>query len=134
MADSVSPTGLTNQFFFLADTSRNVLATTLDDTTTAWTTGTPKTLQIASTLGGGSAGTYTPANAIEVYVGVCVSGTTVPNLKANNLPGTVIAAVAPVLCGTIGAASGFTTPASLVSASPLAAPTSQARFLYAYVS
>lgn len=133
-ADSISPSGLTNQFFFLADTSRNVLATTLDDTTTAWTTGTAKTLQIASTLGGGSAGTYTPANAIEVYVGICVSGTTVPNIKANNALGSAIAGVTPLLGGTIGAASGFTTPASLASASPLAAATAQARILYAYVS
>jgi hypothetical protein len=125
-------TGPTNQWFFLADTSRNILATTVDDTTTAWNGTAAKTLALATTIGGATpGGTYTPANAIEVYVGVCVAGTT----TAPNLAGVVLssaaAGITPIIAGN-SSTSGLTTPAS--APATLGALAVQGHLAWAYVS
>ncbi len=62
----------TNQFFAIVDASLNVLAKTVDDTTTAWGGNAEKTLVIT--------GGYTPSNDIAVYLGIVVVATTPPTV------------------------------------------------------
>jgi hypothetical protein len=102
----------TNQLFGLFDGSRNQVAVTSNDTTTAWGANTVKTLKISST--------YTVPTTGLYYVGVMVTATTVPTLKgpaaliASNLHG-----VAPILNGN--SSSGLTTslpnPAAAITVS-----------------
>lgn len=130
MSDTTAAVTPTNQWFCLLDQSRNVLATTVDDTTAAWGSNAVKTLLLATTIGGATpGGTYTPANALEVYVGINVVAATTPNIKAIAVT-TPLAGLAPKIAGTIGAASAFTGP---ITTNP-GTVTETTRILYAYVS
>lgn len=90
----------TNQLFGLYDLSLNLLATTSNDTTTAWAANTLKTLKLTSS--------YTVPTSGLYYLGIMVTATTVPTLKgpaalvATHLHGTV-----PILCAT--SSTGLTT-------------------------
>lgn len=121
-AHSTGATTPTNQWFCLVDRSGNVLAKTVDDTTTAWAGNTVKTLNLSST--------YTPTNAIEVYVGVVVVAATPPSLsRPGSAPGSAIGSG-----GGFGdsANTGLTNPASL-GATVSGVPPGQSAF-YAYIS
>lgn len=89
---------LTHQWFGLFDKNRNLLAVTSDDLATAWAAKTPKTLAIASTVRGTYV-TYVVPTTDLYYLGIVVSGTTVPSLRANTTKdaGRVIA---PLLAGS----------------------------------
>lgn len=97
-------TGMTtgvNQWFALYDASRNRLALTADDTSTAWAGGTTKTLSLTTP--------YTITTSGLYYVGIMVNATTPPQLftitgssTLNTLP--------PIVQGD--ADTGLTNPAS----------------------
>lgn len=112
MSSSTAAVTPTNQWFCLIDRATlAVLATTVDDTTNAWAATTAKTLQFATTIGGATpGGSYTPANAVEAYLGICVVATTVPNLTAGSFTVT-LNAIPPMLTGSSN--TGLTGPASL---------------------
>lgn len=121
----------TNQWFCLVDKATlNVLATTVDDTTTAWGANVAKTLLLATAIGGATpGGTYTPANAQEVYVGCTQAAATPATLRAatgfNN-----VNALAPVIVGTSN--GSLTTPGSLPAT--VNALTATSSLAYAYIS
>lgn len=111
----------TNQWFALYDSSRNLLAQTVDDTTTAWAAGTPKTLAFASPFTTTYSGIY--------YLGIMVAATTVPSLYAiSSAAGTAVLALPPIATGT--STTGLTTTAP----NPAAAITVSTAIPYAYVS
>lgn len=107
-AANTGPVTPTNQWFCLVRASDlAVLAKTQDDTTTAWTSGTPKTLSLAA--GAGGSGVWTAGAETAVYLGcVTVAGTSVV-LTASAL--TAAANVAPLQTGN--STTGLTNPASL---------------------
>ncbi len=78
---------LTHQWFGLADSTLKIVATTADDTSTAWAASTAKGLAIAS-VGGATAAAYkvpasTPRGEPALYYAVfLVTATTVPTLHA----------------------------------------------------
>lgn len=110
----LSSTGATtpaNQWFCIVDQARSVLATTIDDLTAAWGANTVKTLALATALGGSTpGGAYTPANDIEVYLGVCQVAATPAILRSTSTQ-TGAASIAPINVGA--STTGLTTPASL---------------------
>jgi len=79
-----------------------VIAKTVDDTTTAWSTNAPKTLNLSAT--------YTPTVDTPVYLGIMIAAGTMPDLRcanASNVP----YQQAPIVCGN--STTGLTNPASL---------------------
>jgi hypothetical protein len=111
----------TNQWFGLFDSSRNKLALTGDDTSTAWAASTAKTLNLSAAYTTTSSGLY--------YVGVMVAATTTPSYLGLNTQVAPVGLLTPILCGQ--ADSGLTNPASCPAT--LAAPIGLSVF-YAYVS
>jgi hypothetical protein len=90
----------TNQLFGLYDSSRNLLATTSNDTTTAWGATTLKQLKLTSP--------YTVTTTGLYYVGVMVTATTVPTLKGPTaLADTQLHGASPILNGA--SSTGLTT-------------------------
>ena len=90
--------GMTHQWFFLADASRVQVATTADDTSTAWSANAEKGLAIAA-IASGASSTYTVAADGLYYLGVCVTGTT-PTLVGNTLVSATYAALPPIVAGS----------------------------------
>ena len=83
----------TNQVFGLYDASRNLLATTNDDTTTAWGANTFKSLDLTSP--------YTVPTTGIYYLGLLVVATTVPTYKGGAAKtGGHLSGVAPLLQGS----------------------------------
>lgn len=113
---------LTNQWFALLDQSLNVLAKTVDDTSTAWGSFALKTLTIT--------GNYVPAADVQTYFAVLVAAGTTPSLRGASL-GSSLANLAPVLMGT--STTGLTTPASL-SGTPIALTQAGSSAPYGYVT
>lgn len=111
----------TNQWFCLVDQSLNVLAKTVDDTTTAWAANAAKTLSIA--------GGYTPATDKAVYLGIVVAAATVPTLTQISIA-TPVGGLTPMIAAT--STTGLTNPASLGATA--GALTALAGLPYAYVS
>lgn len=92
----------THCWFCLVDRNLNVVAKTVDDTAASpWSANTRKSLALSAT--------YTPTNAIEVYIGVVVVATTVPNLAGIGAATTPYAQLAVSGYST----TGLTDPASL---------------------
>lgn len=90
----------TNQLFGLFDSSRNLLISSTNDTTTAWAANSLKTLALTSTFTTTYSGLY--------YLGVMVTATTVPTLKGNTAKtGGQLQAAAPSMGGTSN--TGLTT-------------------------
>ena len=90
----------TNQLFGLFDSSRNLLMSSVNDTTTAWAANSIKTLALTSTFTTIYSGLY--------YLGVMVTATTVPTLKGNTAKtGGQLQAAAPSMGGT--STTGLTT-------------------------
>jgi hypothetical protein len=115
-----------NQWFGLFDSSRNKLRVTGDDTSTAWSANSAKTLNLSST--------FTTTYSGLHYVGICVVAT-VPSLVAQGASTGAIATlmtntIAPVLCG-LGDGS-LTNPASCPN--QITALSAAGLHPYAYVS
>lgn len=90
----------TNQLFGLFDSSRNLLMSSVNDTTTAWAANSLKTLALTSTFTTTYSGLY--------YLGIMVTATTVPTLKGNTARvGGQLQAQAPSMGGTSN--TGLTT-------------------------
>ena len=111
----------TNYFFALYDGSRNLLAQTANQTTTAWAANTVKTLALTASYRVPTSGVY--------YIGYFMTATTVATLKGGTAKtGGQLAAAAPILNGT--STTGLTT--SLPN--PAAAITAGTASIYAAVS
>jgi hypothetical protein len=96
----------TNQWFCLVNAATlAVLAKTADDTSTAWSANTAKTLALSAT--------YTPAESVAVYIGIMVAAGTVPTLLSASTASAngAVASIAPIIAGS--STTGLTTPASL---------------------
>jgi hypothetical protein len=90
----------TNQLFGLYDSSRNLLRSSTNNTTTAWAANSLKTLALTSTFTTTYSGLY--------YLGIMVTATTVPTLKGNTARvGGQLQAQAPSMGGTSN--TGLTT-------------------------
>jgi hypothetical protein len=110
-----------NQWFALYDINRVLLRQTVDDTTTAWAANTMKTLALTSTYVTRTAGLY--------YLGINVTATTVPTLRAlAGFTASGAQTLTPVICGASSTGLLGTAP------DPAAAITVQQSLLYAYVS
>jgi hypothetical protein len=103
----------THQFFGLYDSSRNLLATSADATSAAWSANTIKTLAMTSA--------YTIPTTGLYYLGVSVTATTMPTLKGGPAKtGAQLAATAPILGGATADAGPLTAlpnPAGAITAS-----------------
>lgn len=99
----------TNQLFGLYDNSRNLLRSSVNDTTTAWAANSRKTLSLTSTFTTTYSGLY--------YLGIMVTATTVPTLKGNTAKtdGSLNAA-APSMGGT--STTGLTTALPATALAP----------------
>lgn len=115
---------LTHAWAALFDSSRALLKVTNDDTSAAWAQNTEKTLDIQS-------GAYTVAADGIFYVGLVVTGTTMPTLSGQTLS-TGVGLLAPIMAGTTSAT--YTTgPGSVPNPAP-APDTSYAAYAYFYIS
>lgn len=115
-------TSATNQWFTLVDkASLQTLRTTTDNTSTAWSSSTARTLNLSST--------YTPTANTDAYVGIMVAASTPPNLRTIAIQ-TNVASLAPILVGT--STTGMTGPPS--DGTSVTALTSIGTAFYAYVS
>lgn len=99
---AVTPTA---QWFELRDSTRALLAKTVDGTTGAWAASTVKTLALTAP--------YTVTAAGFYYVGLCVVAGTVPTLSGVNPGMTTGIALPPILAGTSSTGLTYaTTPAT----------------------
>jgi hypothetical protein len=93
--------GGTNQLFGLYDINRQLLATTTNDTSTAWGANSIKTLTLTTAP-------YVVQYTGLYYLGIMVVATTVPTLKGTTaLTATQLHGQSPILCGT--SSTGLTT-------------------------
>ncbi len=108
MSGTTAGSAMTHQWFCLTDSALNQVATTSDDTSTAWGASAEKTLAIA-TIASGASATYTVPTAGLYYVGVCVTGTTLPTMTGTSVvANTGPASLPPSLFGTSD--TGLTSP------------------------
>lgn len=102
----------TNQIFGLYSVSgRVLLATTVNDTTTAWGAAASKRLRVTTP--------YTVPTTGLYYVGIMVTATTVPTLKGlSAVTGGQLAAASPILMGTsnTGLTTALPDPANALTA------------------
>ena len=104
---TTAPGTPTHQWFVLTDSTRNVLAKTSDDLTTAWSASFPKTLVVT---GGPFITTYTGL----YYLGYLVTATTMPTIEgASGTLATGARNNQPYVAAN--SSTGVTTPASLTS-------------------
>jgi hypothetical protein len=120
---------MTHQWFALATSGLVQVATTADDTSTAWAASSEKSLAIA-TIASGASATYTVPSDGLYYIGCMVAGSTCPTLYNNNPSGTTLPGLAPALYGTSD--GSLSSPPAF--AKTYGAINATARELYAYVS
>lgn len=115
----------THYMFGLYDSSRNLLATSTDQTTAAWGASTLKTLAMTTP--------YTVPTTGVYYIGIFVTATTVPTLQGSSSAPSSALGNASGMGPSIG---GTTTDASLTTAlpNPAAAITTTGFQFYAFVS
>ncbi len=105
----------TNQLFGLFNSSRNLLRSSVNGTTTAWADNSLKTLALTSTFTTTYSGLY--------YLGIMVTATTVPTLKGNTAKvGGQLNAAAPSMGGTSN--TGLTTALPATANAPALVTTS----------
>lgn len=92
--------GGNNQWFALFSSSRQCLAVTNDDTSTAWASSSVKTLNLTTPYNVTTTGTY--------YIGIMVNASTVPTLAGLANATATITGIGPILIGTSNTAQ--TTP------------------------
>lgn len=108
MAGTTGITTGTHQLFGLYDASRNRLAQTSDDTSTAWTASTSKTLTLTAPFTITADGVY--------YIGIMITATTVPTF-AGVAAGTIGFTVAPIINGRSSTAqTSLPNPAATITA------------------
>lgn len=118
----------THWWFGLYDSAGVQLATTADQTTTAWAASTVKSLPIATTAAG-PATTYVTTYTGLYYLGFLMTATSPPGLASASL-GTAVVGAAPILYGN-STASMTTPPAFPFTAAAITVAT--ASMPYAYV-
>lgn len=100
----------THWWFALYDNNRVQLATTADQTTTAWAGSTDKSLAIATTAQGAQS-TFTTTYSGFYYIGIAMSATTTINMACGNTQISGLAGLAPALGGIsdtgLGAVQAF---------------------------
>lgn len=84
--------GGTNQWFALFNSSRQCLAVTNDDTSTAWASSSVKTLNLTTPYNVTTSGTY--------YIGIMVNASTVPTLAGLANATATLTSITPALIGT----------------------------------
>lgn len=105
----------TNQLFGLYDVNRNLLRSSVNDTTTAWAANSRKTLALTST--------FTTTYSGLHYLGLMVAATTVPTIKGNTAKtGGQLGAGAPSMGGTSN--TGLTTLLPATANAPATVTTS----------
>lgn len=100
----------THWWFCLCNSSLGLLAITADQTTTAWAASTVKSLAIAN-ISGGASSTFTTTYTGTHYIGIMMTGTTVPTLYGWTPAATAV--LTQAAAGVIGGKSsttGLTTP------------------------
>jgi hypothetical protein len=112
--------GGSNQLFGLYDSALALLATSADDTTTAWAASTIKTLAMTTP--------YTTTYTGLHYLGLSITATTRPTMAGIAILANAVAAKTPKLAGT--STTGLTTALPATAA----AITGDAGYCYAYVS
>ena len=112
----------TNQWFALFNSSRGKLAVTADDTSTAWSNNTGKTLALTAPF----TATYSGLH----YLGICVVASTVPTICALTPASSVTLGLAPAIAGS--STTGLTDPASCPATA--ASLTNNGSIPWAYVS
>ena len=122
MAGTTAGATLSNTWFAIYSDALARLATTVNDTSASWGASSTRTLAIT----GGYAVTTTGLH----YLGICVQGTTVPNLIGNNGIPLALNGLAPILFGT--STTGLTNAASAPATA--AAMSAASGHAYAYVS
>jgi hypothetical protein len=125
---STGGTSLTNQWFGLYDTGQVQLATTTNDTTTAWASQSTKTLNIATTAAGANSSFTTTYEGLH-YLGLCVTASTVPTYYG--FTATIAAATMSPSLGGVNSTARTTPPAF-----PFTAPTANqsSALLWGYVN
>ena len=101
----------TNQFFALYDSSRNLLAQTANNTTTAWAANTVRTLAVTAS--------YTVPTTGLYYIGIMVSATTPPSLAGvTAAANAALRAAVPIVAGnsTAGLTTSLPNPAAAITA------------------
>jgi hypothetical protein len=122
---------ITNQWMCIVRQSTlAVQATTLNKTTTAIPATTQITYQVASTIGGSVAGSWTCPTTAIYYFGYAITATTAPTLVSHASVTAPIMAVAPAIAGT--STTGLTTPASLTT--PVTTPTGGGSMFYCWAT
>lgn len=104
----------TNYFFALYDGSRNLMAQSANQTTTAWAANTVKTLAMTSAYRVPTSGLY--------YIGIMMTATTVITTKGGTArTGGQLASTAPILSGasTTGITTALPNPAAAITANSL---------------
>lgn len=105
----------TNQLFGLFDSSRNLLRSSVNDTTTAWAANSLKTLALTAT--------FTTTYSGIHYLGLMVTATTVPTIKGNTAKTNgALNAASPSMGGT--STTGLTTALPATAAAPATVTTS----------
>jgi len=125
---------ISNQWFGLVDSTLALVATTADDTSTAWAANTAKELTIGK-VAGATATTYkVPADAsgsLLYYLAICVNAGTVPTLAAQPVT-TGISALSPKM-GNSGTTNATTPPVTDGTIVYTFAATTGASWPFAYV-
>jgi hypothetical protein len=125
---STGGTSLTHQWFGLYDSGQVQLATTSDDTTTAWASQSTKTLNVATTAAGANASFTTTYEGLH-YLGLCVAASTVPTYYG--FTATIAAVTTSPSLGGVNSTVRTTPPAF-----PFTAPTANqsSALLWGYVN
>jgi hypothetical protein len=106
--DGAGINGPTHWWFNLLDSSLNQLAVTADQTSTAWTLNTYKSLAVA-TIASGASTTFTPTYTGLYYFGMAATwSSSGPSIMGVVQTGTGITGQSPILCGQSD--TGLTTP------------------------
>jgi hypothetical protein len=120
---NVAGGGMTHQWFTLVNKADlKTLRSTTDDTSTAWSVNTLKTLNLSST--------YTPTSDIDAYVGVLVTGSTMPTTYGPEVMSQLMTASGLLLAGN--SSTGLTTP--VADGTTVSALTAASSFATAWVS
>lgn len=119
--------GATHQWFFLTDSSLVQVATTHDDTNTAWSLNTVKSLAVEQ-IASGASSTYTVPTTGWYYLGYNIQATTMPTgIHQNGLVANQ-AGLAPITVGTSADAASTSGPPSFTKT--YGALTSVSKILY----
>jgi len=124
---SVAAVTPTHWWFGLYNSSRVQLATTADQTTTAWAVSTGKSLAVA-TIASGAATSFTTTYAGLHYLGFMMAAATMVNLAGTTI-NTGIVTLAPILYGS--STTALTTPPAFAFTGGAITPAGNLAYAYA---